>query len=716
MAFVEREETGLLVPDSMAFYSPNEPSVLIDNRTDLPDSEVQYAIADYFTENVAWSQDVNFQTYGQQGSLLARTKFTMPTNVFEEIKLARQVADEDDDIRAVIGAMVSLAFREGYDNQHESEDVRQTFNRAGAWAGLEQVFKRIYREYLIAGQVTLVSLFVRKTFDFTHSEVSRTVHRSIAAPRYGILPAENIRVIGDDMFDNAPLAYNPTQEKMRVWLETFFAERTSVATKRQMARERPIWAALFIGETYVENDVDLFGTGMKVYVLNPRMVKRLKMPCDGPYPRPPLTADFGLLEAKRLLNLMDYSLLQGGSNYIVVVKKGTDQLPAKPGEVEHLRNQVKMITRSGAMVGDHRLTFEIVTPDLSELLNAEKRKLLGRKLVRVLMRVPEGEEAPKTEGEKAAVEIATAVITSDRADLRSLVMAGPYEETMTRNRGTFGRFTDPPSIWFPRIVLQGLQVFTELMLKLRDRGDIPRRYGVEYAGFDYDIAVNDRKREVERGDDEIMIPGDVPFDSPNKGPQDNNPGRTPGGTDPQRRRRTITRTRGETVKAQWDEDLHEVVRVGELTASILEHFPDYTIGRMTAAERRAIEAEETFQEGPVIVVPVNAGHETEDHRIVRLDDRLSMLIGRTKTTALVAKALLFRDEDYSVVDAENHVVAWGFEIDLQEEKLREKPEPEPEPEPEAVEAAQPVINVHVNIDKDGEIKIVNEPPEPKPEE
>ena len=45
------------------------------------------------------------------------------------------------------------------------------------------------------------------------------------------------------------------------------------------------------------------------------MVGRSTMPKGAwSYPRPPMTRTFALLEAKRLLNIMDLALLQGGSN------------------------------------------------------------------------------------------------------------------------------------------------------------------------------------------------------------------------------------------------------------------------------------------------------------------------------------------------------------------------------------------------------------------
>ena len=115
-----------------------------------------------------------------------------------------------------------------------------------------------------------------------------------------------------------------------------------------------------------------------------------------------------------------------------------------------------------------------------------------------------------------------------------------------------------------KIVLQGLQYFTDLVLKLRDRGDISRRSAVQAGGFDYDAEVQARKRE--KPDDRIMTAPVVPFSGAG-GQQDPQGGRPRGGSrangapgsqpsrstqDPARPRRTIQRTAGETVRAIQD--------------------------------------------------------------------------------------------------------------------------------------------------------------------
>ena len=45
------------------------------------------------------------------------------------------------------------------------------------------------------------------------------------------------------------------------------------------------------------------------------------------------------------LRSADRSALVGNTNFIVLVTKGSDKMPAKPGEIENLQEQVKVIAR-----------------------------------------------------------------------------------------------------------------------------------------------------------------------------------------------------------------------------------------------------------------------------------------------------------------------------------------------------------------------------------
>ena len=421
--------------------------------------------------------------------------------------------------------------------------------------------------------------------------------------------------------------------------------------------------------------------GNEVYLLNPRMVARSTFPKGAAkYPRPLMTRDFSLLEAKRLLNIMDHALLQGGSNFLVVAKKGSDDRPALPEEITNLHQVVRRASASGVIIGDHRLSIEIITPDLTELLNAQKRGMLGRKIATALLRLPAfSEEKGGGQAVLKDAEIVSRVIHSDRRLVRRHVENNVYDDVVDRNPTQFQ--AGAASIWFPKIVLQGLQYFTDLVLKLRDRGDISRRSAVQAGGFDYDAEVQARRRE--KPDDRIMTAPVVPFSGAGGQAQDPQGGRPRGGSrangapgsqpsrstrDAATPRRTIQRTAGETVRAIEEGDLG-IVRVGELTYRLLEEYDGGTVGRVTPAEREALARidagdYEPARDGTLMVFPLNGEYAIDDVRAVRLDEGVSMLVGaRVGDGALVARALTFRAPRFSPVDAQTVALEWGFDCD-----------------------------------------------------
>lgn len=681
------------------------PGVIIDNRTDLPDGEVRQAIMSQWVETAGmqFGTPSSFQLYATNGSssMMTRTPFRAPMNIVEEIKLARQVAETDDDIVAVIGQAINTAFRDGMQNQHEEEATLHLFNECAKAMNLDVQLKELYREYLIANQVTTLSLFSRQRLAFTPSGTQERVQAQISVPRIGVLPAENIRVVSNDIFGEGELAYDVTDVALKDWLDTYFARTTTAAIKFKMARENPVMAALFTGTVQVPfNDQDMFSAGKTLYTLNPRMVHRTTMPKGAvAYPRPALTANFALLEAKRLLNIMDYSLLQGGTNYIVVVRQGSDKLPAQQPELDNLVDQVRSASRTGVLVGDHRLTVDIITPNLTELLNAEKRKLIGRKMAMALLRIPE--QVTHDAGGDGAKQEMTWVensVTSDRHDVKRHVERFVYDEIVKRNPTTFRK--GAPRLWFQRIVLTGGKDFFEQVVKARDRGDIPRKYAVEVLGFDYEAGRAQRSREKEAGDDELMVPGSVPFDSPanqlpgsdgGEGrppgtPGNGQPGSTPPGVDPadrtRRRRPSVQRRRGEPVRAYWDQELAAVVRVGDLTAAVVEMYPSHTVGRITEVEREAATSGEMYQQGPMAVVPVNCEYAVDDLRVLRLAEGLSLVVGpRKHDAAVVAKAICLREPQYQMSDAVDLAMRWGFAVAAQEEPLEIEVHNPPPPGP-----------------------------------
>lgn len=754
------QETAIVLPDGTEHavgaasdrLPPGHGTVV--NETGLPDDLVLHGVSTFIEEHASMlgvSAGNTFQTYANSGSLLARgSTFRVPKNQIEEIVLARDLAERDDDVAATIGAMIATAFGDGMQQVHKDEVTKALFEEIGRHANLDGAFGELYRELLIASSVTTVCAFTQEDFQFTPEGADRQRTRRLIAPLVGVLPAEQVRVIGNDMFGTGVLAYRPATGAQERWLREFFEPTTTPARKAEMRREDPLLTALVVERLDIQDEEPAVmypeghdqPLGQDLYRLNPRMVHRSTFPKGAwKYPRPILTRNFPLLEAKRLLNLMDYALLQGGSNFLVVAKKGTDQRPALPIEVENLRETVRRASRSGVIVGDHRLNIEIITPDLGELLSAQKRNLIGRKLANALLRVPEGEMDPGGEQVKARTEILQRVVEADRRLLRRHVEAGPYREVARRNQA--GLPQGPARLWFPRIILTGGQWFTDYVLKMRDRGDISRHSAVAAGGFDYENEVAARKRE--KPDDRVMTPAEVPFSSPGQ-PQDNGPGRPPGassnngagraqeGPARARPRRVISRNAGETVTARFEEEVGSY-RIGELTFSILEEYQDtQAVGRITSSERAALgriaEGEwAPFHEGGFLVVPVNEEYGIENVRAVRLTQGASLLVGDRDDAALVARALVFRSTEFDDLAAQELAMRWGFYVEAPERErveLERPALPAGEEEHAAARESAPVLHLTIDTghgkvkrtvirDKDGNITGTEEEPVGDPE-
>lgn len=672
-------EHAAQIPEFPPAGAPEGKGVII-NETDLPDEVLEH----YFVENAAaigMHPGNHFTTYVAQGNLMTRPKFRVPMNYVDEVALARDFAERDDDVGAAIGAAQALAFGDGMQHVHPDEVTVALFDEIAEEVGILPKFKELYREWFISGQICTATVFTPRQLSFTPMGDDRQRTRTVLCPLVAVLPAEQIRVIGNDIFGQAKLAYRPFSGRQEQWLQEFFNPRTTAARSAQMRQEDPIlttllteqvaWSGLLEGTSdWVYADPRDPIIGNYVYTLNPALVTRTTMP-KGQWqnPRPPLAKIFPLLEAKRLLTIMDYALLESGANFLVVAKKGSDQKPALPGELANLRHTIARASRSGVLIGDHRLDIEIITPKLDELLNPAKRKLLGRKITQALLRVPDVSDADAGASSAAPLdtEVISRVIASDRDDIRRHVVRQIYKPTGLRNDNVNGF----AGVWFPKIVLQGMQFWSDMIITLRDRGDIPRKYAVEAAGFNWTAAVQQRKLEISSGDDEVMKPAAVPFDSPDKGPQDQGGGRPAGaasrpGAPAQLARptRKIVQTQGETVRAIWEDD-QTLRRMGEQTYQYLDAYPEARIGRLTKAERGALEIAENslapYERGAFRVVPLNTAVELANYQAVRLYDGVTAYIGERADGALLTRALLFR-QPATLLDGVETAMQWGFDV------------------------------------------------------
>jgi hypothetical protein len=256
----------------------------------------------------------------------------------------------------------------------------------------------------------------------------------------------------------------------------------------------------------------------RLLLLNPDFVWRHSLTTSvyERWPRLRLKSLFPLLDLKTQLRSMDRAVLLSGTNFIVLVKKGTDAHPVKrASEMEGVVEQVRTVSKSPVIVSDHRLSVEIITPDIQHVLNAEKWNVLDSRLQ---MRLWGTFVANPTEGRDTSLTLGRVIargISSRRhmlkRDIEKNIIKPAYEVNSDEFEGkTKIEFTPQ------RIELEMDEAIANIIQELRDRGDISRETTLNELGFDQDIEAMRREREDERYED-IFTPPQIPFDSPQKG-------------------------------------------------------------------------------------------------------------------------------------------------------------------------------------------------------
>jgi len=491
-------------------------NVAVMNKTGLPDEQVRQVVSEKWldiVESAALSAGPGGGSFSTRqtapAGLFVRQSWVPPDDIIEEMELAMRLVDEDDDVANTIGMMSATAFQ-GMKNLHPDADTVRFFNAAAAHMNLDHRFRELYESL-----ITTNNVYMLKVFQSVQVPQPKKAGRnpSIIMPQITYLNPLSIRVVSAGTLGE-PVLVQDVDQLTAGMLEARDNPGISATDQRELLQLNPVAMQLYT-EKFEQNAVtqedDLLQGLQNPYILNPNMVTRYTLttrPWASKYGPVPLRRAFGLAEAKRLLNLMDYALLNGGINFLIVAKKGSDNLPAQQAEINNLQGIVQQSARTGVMVGDHRLELEILMPSMEALLDPSKRNLLGRKISKSLLRLPDFEFGRIEGGGTPEAEIVGSNIMSDRHLIKRMIEGDLYNEIALRNSGVFKQGT--PRLWFPPVTLSGDKFFVDYVLKLRDRGDIPRSWAVEAAGYDSEAAMAERQREVDAGFDEIMTAQNVP--------------------------------------------------------------------------------------------------------------------------------------------------------------------------------------------------------------
>jgi hypothetical protein len=255
----------------------------------------------------------------------------------------------------------------------------------------------------------------------------------------------------------------------------------------------------------------------RLMLLNPAFVFRHTL-TKAPYERWAnlrMKALFPLLDLKHQVREMDRAWLLGGINFVVLVTRGTDQMPAKRNEIIEMAGNMRTQSKSPIIVTDHRVNIEIITPDVEHVLDRDKWAVLDE---RIMMRMwgtfmlssdMGGRETSVTMGKVVARGLSSRRHMLKRTLEKELVRAvQEHPDNAEQNFDEKVRLEYTPR----HIELEFDPTLSTIMQELRDRGELSRETILAEHGFDQELEAQRRDVEKEEFDDKFP-PTNVPFDS-----------------------------------------------------------------------------------------------------------------------------------------------------------------------------------------------------------
>lgn len=467
------------------------------NQSELPTSEIaQRGIVEHSHQPLlaaisAWIG----QTRGRSGGLFERDKYLSPDKIFDQMALAAAAVEDDDVVSNVVDTTESMVFSETafYAEDEDEEDI---YNQIAQDINLDARLREMWRELFTVSQFVCAIWWHTKTYKVRGTSKKGTKRKkeyTVRVPKaLTLLDPMKVIPVGSTMFNQEQLVYA--------------ADRIEQARfEKVQPGEDPILDRLLMGKYPVPFEQrkwvsDLGGdiNPDNLWLLNPANVFRHTLTRSQYQRFAPVRMKtvFELLDLKRQLRQMDRAHLIGGTNFIVLITKGSDQLPAKPEEIAHLQASVRTVARVPVLVGDHRLSVEIVTPKLDNTLKPDRHNLLDAKIAARLyqMFVLGGSNglAANNDDSLKLVKVLARGMESRRHMIKRTLEEKLFSPMFDMNES----LDTPPKLRFrPRTIDLGFDdKLAAFLLDLREAGEVSR----ETILAQFDLDQTDESRYIER--------------------------------------------------------------------------------------------------------------------------------------------------------------------------------------------------------------------------
>lgn len=529
----EVPEVGAEYPEEPVFdqqgsehwYDPESGGMII-NDTAVSADDIFQAAQDQLPEVAAlvrWGNTLRPTSMGSNGrpnSILNRDRYVTPQAIFDQFRTALDAAENDDVVSGVLESTESLAFNKvsmSCDDDQEEDVWNQIIDNLE----IDRHLREMWRETFIMSQFYVAVVWGRKTFKVK----SKTKKGNKSKKSYdlqvpiGLTILDPLRVVpvGSTLFGQEKLAYLATKGEAASFDETLAGTNTSdqvviqlIESKYEPTKDEAKFIKAITGATDLQH----------MYLLKSDNVFRhtATKPDYMRFANVRMKSVFEILDLKHQLRQMDRSYLIGGTNFILLVKKGSDNLPAKQSEINQLATQVKGTARMPVIVGDHRIEIEIVTPKLDMTLKPERYNTLDARITaRLYQMFMTGNYAAGASGDDS-IKLAR-VVARGMESRRWMIWKTLEKEVFKKIYEKNEELQDEAVMDFhpKRIALDFDANVAAFMQDLRDRGDISRETILSELDLDQTKEFRLREREKEMYDDAFQ-PTNVPFSGTAGGP------------------------------------------------------------------------------------------------------------------------------------------------------------------------------------------------------
>lgn len=541
---------------------PGQGTIAYVDEVGLPEGTLEAVKAHQDISNAieTWTRSLSNEGSGAATNrpsydLFKRNRYHSVDNIFRSIELCSAAVENDDVLSGLCDVSEGIAIQKMKFEMYD-EDQQDVWNQIARDLDMDSRLREIWRELFKVSQV-----YVAVEWDYRNYTVRTKpdleqkrslLKKSAKGPGRGnrnrkkefrifcptglsILDPVKVVPVGNMMFGRERFAYIADKGESGAIHAAVTGEVVDDMVMRLIERKYEPTASekQSLGELGIPTD--------RLWLFRANSVFRHSM-TRSQYERfsvPRLKSVLPLIDMKQHLREADRAALVGNTNFIVVIRKGTDKLPARAKELESLQEQARVIARVPVIIGDHRLSVDIVAPPMDNTLDASRYDTIDSRLVfRGL-----GSFAPSSGGGgggslgggSSQVKEVSLVVSRGFENRRHQIGRALERALFRMTVDANDELTETPSLVFSprRISLDINNDIVQAVLKLRDRGELSRGTALEELDYDQEVEAIRRVREEEEFDDIFLT--HVPFDSPSNtvpgagGKTANKPNDTDGG-------------------------------------------------------------------------------------------------------------------------------------------------------------------------------------------